>query len=148
MKLFISLCFSKLTTPVLLLSLLLSISHLSYAQSVAESLSLTNASSSSNDIATAMDALQSQASGVPGIPAFTMTPRNDGGEDYTVTLQILALMTALTLLPSFLLMMTSFTRIIIVFAILRQALGLQQTPSNQIMLAGIVFNYFYYATGL
>ena len=49
------------------------------------------------------------------------------------------LMTALTLLPSFLLLMTSFTRIIVVFAILRQALGLQQTPSNQILLGLALF---------
>ena len=77
--------------------------------------------------------------GIPGLPAFTMTPRSDGGEDYTITIQILAIMTALTLLPSFLLMMTSFTRIIIVFSILRQALGLQQTPSNQILLGLALF---------
>ena len=68
-----------------------------------------------------------------------MNPRPDGGSDYSVTIQLLLLMTALTLLPSFLLMMTSFTRIIIVFAILRQALGLQQTPSNQILLGLALF---------
>ena len=67
--------------------------------------------------------LMAQQGSLPGVPAFTMTPRADGGEDYTVTIQILAVMTALTLLPAFLLMMTSFARIIIVFAILRQALG-------------------------
>ncbi len=77
--------------------------------------------------------------GIPGIPAFTMSQRKDGGQDYTVTIQILAVMTALTLLPSFLLMMTSFTRIIIVFSILRQALGLQQTPSNQILVGLALF---------
>ena len=115
------------------LALLFSAANVSHAQTNAEPLS------ASSDIAAAMETLQSQASGVAGIPAFTMTPRDDGGEDYTVTLQILALMTALTLLPSFLLMMTSFTRIIIVFAILRQALGLQQTPSNQIMLGLALF---------
>ncbi|MGB5324662.1 MAG: flagellar type III secretion system pore protein FliP [Pseudomonadales bacterium] len=75
----------------------------------------------------------------PGLPVLSMTPRNDGGQDYSVTIQLLALMTALTLLPSLLLMMTSFTRIIIVFAILRQALGLQQTPSNQILLGLALF---------
>jgi len=140
MKLFMSLFSFKQVTLTLFLSLLMGVSHLSHAQSAPEPQPLAASSSvSSNDIASAMDALQSQASGVPGIPAFTMTPRNDGGEDYTVTLQILALMTALTLLPSFLLMMTSFTRIIIVFAILRQALGLQQTPSNQIMLGLALF---------
>ena len=77
--------------------------------------------------------------GIPGLPAFAMTPRSDGGQDYTVTIQLLAIMTALTLLPSFILMMTSFTRIIIVFSILRQALGLQQTPSNQILLGLALF---------
>jgi len=76
---------------------------------------------------------------IPGLPAFTVTPRSDGGEDYTVTIQLLLLMTALTLIPSFLLLMTSFTRIIVVFAILRQALGLQQTPSNQILLGLALF---------
>ena len=83
--------------------------------------------------------LMAQQGALPGVPAFTMTPRADGGEDYTVTIQILAMMTALTLLPAFLLMMTSFARIIIVFAILRQALGLQQTPSNQILLGLALF---------
>ena len=74
-----------------------------------------------------------------GIPAFTMTVGPDGSEDYSISLQILALMTVITLLPSFLLVMTSFARIIIVFAILRQALGLQQTPSNQILIGLALF---------
>ncbi len=76
---------------------------------------------------------------IPGIPAMTVTTNASGGQDYSVTLQILAVMTALTLLPSFLIMMTSFTRIIIVFAILRQAMGLQGTPSNQIILGISLF---------
>jgi flagellar biosynthetic protein FliP len=76
---------------------------------------------------------------VPGIPAMTVTTNGSGGQDYTVTLQILAIMTVLTLLPSFLMMMTAFTRVIIVFAILRQAIGLQSTPSNQIILGLAVF---------
>lgn len=73
-----------------------------------------------------------------GIPAVTVSG-DEEGQDYSVTLQILLLMTALTLLPAMLMMMTSFTRIIIVFAILRQALGLQQTPSNQILLGLALF---------
>ncbi|QBM17518.1 flagellar biosynthetic protein FliP [Marinobacter sp. JH2] len=76
---------------------------------------------------------------LPGIPAFSVQPGEDGTEEYTVTLQILALMTALTFLPAMLMMMTSFTRIIVVFAILRQALGLQATPSNQILLGLALF---------
>jgi len=74
-----------------------------------------------------------------GIPAITLTTDADGAQSYSVTIQILFLMTALTLLPALLMMMTSFTRIIIVFAILRQALGLQQTPSNQILLGLTLF---------
>ncbi len=74
-----------------------------------------------------------------GVPAMKVTVNPDGSQDYTVTIQILAVMTALTLLPALLMMMTSFTRIIVVFAILRQALGLQQTPSNQILLGLALF---------
>jgi len=77
--------------------------------------------------------------GIPGLPAMTVTTQADGSQDYTVSLQILAIMTALTLLPSLLMMMTSFTRIIIVFSILRQALGLQQSPSNQILVGLALF---------
>ncbi len=74
-----------------------------------------------------------------GIPAVQLVTNEDGSQSYSVTLQILALMTALTFLPAMLMMMTSFTRIIVVFAILRQALGLQQTPSNQIILGLTLF---------
>lgn len=74
-----------------------------------------------------------------GIPAMKVTTNADGSQDYTVTLQILGLMTVLTLLPSLLMMMTCFTRIIIVFGILRQAMGLQSTPSNQIILGLSLF---------
>ncbi|MCV6625878.1 MAG: flagellar type III secretion system pore protein FliP [Cellvibrionaceae bacterium] len=76
---------------------------------------------------------------IPGMPALTVSTNADGSQDYTVSLQILAIMTALTLLPALLMMMTSFTRIIIVFAILRQALGLQQSPSNQILIGLSLF---------
>ncbi|MCP8898333.1 flagellar type III secretion system pore protein FliP [Gilvimarinus xylanilyticus] len=76
---------------------------------------------------------------IPGLPAFTVTTNADGSEEYSVTLQILALMTMLTFLPALLMMVTSFTRIIIVFAILRQALGLQQSPSNQILIGLSLF---------
>lgn len=62
----------------------------------------------------------------------TSTP--NGPQDYNIKLQILLLMTALSLLPTLLLMMTSFTRIIIVLSILRQALGLSQSPPNRILL--------------
>lgn len=57
-----------------------------------------------------------------------------GGQDYNIKLQILLLMTALSLIPAMVMMLTSFTRIIIVLAILRQALGLQQSPPNKVLI--------------
>jgi len=78
-----------------------------------------------------------------GLTAFTMTPTEGGGETYSVTIQILALMTVLSLLPAALIMTTSFARIIIVLSILRQALGTAQTPSNQILLGLALFLTFF-----
>ncbi|MFZ4502410.1 MAG: flagellar type III secretion system pore protein FliP [Methylovulum sp.] len=75
----------------------------------------------------------------PGVDAVTVTSNPEGGQTYSVTLQILALMTLLTLLPSLLLAMTSFTRIMIVLSLLRQALGTGQAPSNQILLGLSLF---------
>ncbi|MFA3790588.1 flagellar type III secretion system pore protein FliP [Aliiglaciecola sp. SL4] len=75
----------------------------------------------------------------PGVDALTITTNPDGTQDYTMTLQVLAIMTALSLLPAFVMMMTSFTRIIIVLSILRQAIGLQQSPSNQILIGVSLF---------
>lgn len=79
------------------------------------------------------------AAQAPGIPAFSVTGGANDGQTYSVTIEVLALMTVLTLLPAILLMMTSFTRIIIVLAILRQALGTQSTPSNQVLLGLALF---------
>ncbi|WP_234976347.1 flagellar type III secretion system pore protein FliP [Vibrio quintilis] len=70
-----------------------------------------------------------------GLTLFTVSD-GESHQEYSVKLQILLLMTALSFLPAFILMATSFTRIIVVLAILRQALGLQQTPPNRV-LAGI-----------
>jgi len=75
--------------------------------------------------------------------AVTVTEAPGGGQSYSVSLQILILMTLLTLLPAGLMMMTSFTRIIIVLALLRQALGTQQTPTNQTLIGLALFlTYF------
>ena len=74
-----------------------------------------------------------------GLPAVKVVTNPDGSQDYSVSLQILFIMTALTLLPAALMMMTSFTRSVVVLAILRQAIGLQQTPSNQIMIGMALF---------
>ncbi len=78
-----------------------------------------------------------------GLPALTVTTGAGGAKNYTLTIQILLLMTALTFLPALLLMTTSFTRIIIVLSILRQAIGLQQTPSNQILVGLALFLSFF-----
>ncbi|GAB0109650.1 flagellar type III secretion system pore protein FliP [Pseudoalteromonas distincta] len=74
-----------------------------------------------------------------GIDALTITTNVDGTQDYSVTLQVLAIMTAMSFIPAAIIMMTSFTRIIVVLAILRQAIGLQQTPSNQVLLGMSLF---------
>ena len=74
-----------------------------------------------------------------GIPAVTVTTGAGGAQTYSLTLQVLILMTVLTLLPAILLMMTAFTRIIIVLSILRQALGAGQTPPNQVLVGLALF---------
>ncbi|MFP5505651.1 MAG: flagellar type III secretion system pore protein FliP [Gammaproteobacteria bacterium] len=74
-----------------------------------------------------------------GLPAFTSTPAPGGGETYTLSLQTLLLITSLAFLPAALLMMTSFTRIIIVLSLLRMALGTQSTPPNQVLLGLALF---------
>ncbi len=79
------------------------------------------------------------ASAQASIPLLSMEPTADGGASYSLGLQVLLLMTALTLLPAALLAMTSFTRVIVVLAILRQALGTAQTPSNQVLLGLALF---------
>ena len=94
-------------------------------------------------VAVALLALPDAALATVSIPAVTVTSGANGAQQYSVTLQILFIMTALTLLPSFAIMMTSFTRIIVVFAILRQAIGLQQTPSNQILVGLALFLTFF-----
>ena len=81
-----------------------------------------------------------------GIPLITVTPNDNGTESYSLTIQILLMMTALSVLPAALITMTSFTRVIVVFAILRQALGTAQTPSNQILLGLALFTSMFIMT--
>jgi flagellar biosynthetic protein FliP len=76
--------------------------------------------------------LAAQAQAV-GIPALTSTPAPGGGQTYTLSLQTLLLMTSLSFLPAALMMMTSFTRIVIVLSLLRQAVGTQSAPPNQVI---------------
>ena len=77
-----------------------------------------------------------------GLPAVTVT-KTAAGEEYTLSIQVLALMTALTLLPAALMMMTAFTRIVIVMSILRQAIGLVQAPSSQTIIGLSLFLTFF-----
>ncbi len=73
------------------------------------------------------------------MPALRLVENEDGTQSYSLTIQIIALMTMLSFLPAILIMMTSFIRIIVVFSILRQAVGLQQAPSNQILIGLALF---------
>ncbi|MCA1861106.1 flagellar type III secretion system pore protein FliP [Janthinobacterium sp. HSC-3S05] len=75
----------------------------------------------------------------PGIPAFNSTPAPGGGQNYSLPVQTLILMTSLTFLPAALLMMTCFTRIIIVLSLLRQAIGTQSAPPNQVLVGLALF---------
>ncbi len=74
-----------------------------------------------------------------GLQAITVTTNAAGQEEYSISIQVIALMTFITLIPSILLMMTSFTRIIIVLAILRQATGLMQAPPSQVVVGLALF---------
>jgi flagellar biosynthetic protein FliP len=74
-----------------------------------------------------------------GLPALNVTPAPGGGQSYSLSLQVLLMMTALTLLPAALLAMTAFTRIVVVLGLLRQALGTGGTPSNQILIGLALF---------
>jgi flagellar biosynthetic protein FliP len=73
------------------------------------------------------------------LPGIIVETNAEGQQEYSLTLQILALMSLLTVLPALLLVMTSFTRIIIVLSILRMAIGTNQTPPNQVLLGLALF---------
>ncbi|MCH8551284.1 MAG: flagellar type III secretion system pore protein FliP [Natronospirillum sp.] len=88
-------------------------------------------------------AQQAETLQAAGIPALTFNTNEAGEGQYVVTLQILAIMTALAFIPSAVIMMTAFTRIVVVLAILRQAMGLQQTPSNQVIIGIALFLSFF-----
>ena len=81
----------------------------------------------------------SAVAGPLDLPIVQVTADASGAETYTLSLQLLLIMTALTLLPAGLMMLTSFTRIVVVLALLRQALGTAQTPSNQVLIGISLF---------
>ncbi|MDR0716817.1 MAG: flagellar type III secretion system pore protein FliP [Azoarcus sp.] len=80
---------------------------------------------------------------LPGLPALTATPAPGGGTTYSLSVQTLLFLTLLSFLPAMVLMMTSFTRIIIVFTLLRQAIGAQTSPPNQVLIGLALFLTFF-----
>ena len=79
------------------------------------------------------------AGGPQGLPAFNTSPGPNGGTTYSLSVQTMLLLTMLSFLPAMVLMMTSFTRIIIVLSLLRQALGTTTTPPNQVLVGLALF---------
>ncbi|MDI5922808.1 flagellar type III secretion system pore protein FliP [Halomonas sp. LR5S13] len=73
------------------------------------------------------------------IPGIISHPMEDGGQQWSLSLQTLLLLSSLAFLPAVLLMMTCFTRIIIVLSLLRTAMGTQATPPNQVLLGLALF---------
>ena len=77
------------------------------------------------------------------LPAISSSPAPGGGTQWSLSIQTLLLLSGLTFLPALLLMMTSFTRIIIVFSLLRHALGTQTSPPNQVLVGLALFLTFF-----
>jgi flagellar biosynthetic protein FliP len=125
-KVFIERSLIHVGCSTLFFSLIIVFSQATYSQSSTES---------TQNKASTLENIQK----LPSLSALKVTTGADGSQEYSVSIQILAIMTALSFIPAILLMTTSFTRIIIVFAILRQALGLQQSPSNQILIGMTLF---------
>ena len=83
--------------------------------------------------------LPSLALAEQGIPAFISTPGAGGAVNYSLSLETLIILTALTFIPAALMMMTAFTRIVIVLSLMRQALGTLQSPPNQVIVGLSLF---------
>ncbi len=79
----------------------------------------------------------------PGLISISSTPSAGGGQTYTLSLQTLILISSLTFLPAILLMMTGFTRIIIVLSLLRSAIGTPSSPPNQVLIGLALFLTFF-----
>lgn len=77
------------------------------------------------------------------LPALTTTPTPGGGTSYSLSVQTLLFLTMLSFIPALVLLMTSFTRIIIVFALMRQAMGTQTSPPNQVLIGLALFLTFF-----
>ncbi|MEK6758480.1 MAG: flagellar type III secretion system pore protein FliP [Deltaproteobacteria bacterium] len=88
-------------------------------------------------VATAADTI-----GLPNV-SLTLGGGQSGPQGVSTAIQIVLLLTVISMAPAILLMMTSFTRIIIVFSLLRQALGVQQAPPNQVLIGLALFLTFF-----
>lgn len=77
------------------------------------------------------------------LPAFNSSATPGGGQTYSLSLQTLLLLTSLSFLPAVMLLMTSFTRIIIVLSLLRSALGTPSSPPNQVLIGLALFLTFF-----
>ncbi|BET43196.1 MULTISPECIES: flagellar type III secretion system pore protein FliP [Atlantibacter] len=77
------------------------------------------------------------------LPGIVSQPLANGGQSWSLPVQTLVFITSLTFIPAVLLMMTSFTRIIIVFGLLRNALGTPSAPPNQVLLGLALFLTFF-----
>jgi len=83
---------------------------------------------------------QAQGGAAPAAGALPLViGSGPGGTSYSVPIQTLLFFTALSFLPAVLLMMTGFTRIVIVLSLLRQAIGTQQAPPNQVIIGLSLF---------
>lgn len=87
--------------------------------------------------------LPANVSAADALALINSAPALGGGQNYSLSLQTFILLTSLTFLPAALLMMTGFTRIIIVLSLLRQALGTQSAPPNQVMIGLALFLTFF-----
>ncbi len=94
------------------------------------------------ELATAQSAGASATSAAPDSTAFGGFPQVNlvpGQEDYALPIQLLLLLTVLSVAPAIILMMTSFTRLVVVFGILRTALGMRQSPPSQLIIGLSMF---------
>lgn len=87
--------------------------------------------------------LPSLADAAGTLPALTTKNTGNGGQEWSLSMQTLMFLTSLTFLPAVLLMMTAFTRIIIVLSLLRTAMGTQSVPPNQVLLGLSLFLTFF-----
>ena len=87
--------------------------------------------------------LVADAAAAPNIPFMNASPAGGAGTQYSLSLEMLLFLTSLTFIPALLLMMTAFTRIVIVLSLLRQALGTTTSPPNQVIVGLSLFLTFF-----